>query len=168
MSAMVIALGLAMGASAQAEAFPPPQFHITATVFKGDPLGSRAEGTVEVLSRPQIQVLPGQTGCVQVGGQVPVLRGTQAIEYNPTGLRLKVTPQPRPDGTVLLDLEAQVTTPCPTPVDLGNGLTAVAFNTQSVATRRVVRDTQTVRVRIAADSPTDQTWAELTLHIVRP
>jgi hypothetical protein len=167
MSAMVIALGLAMGTSVQAEV-PVEQYLIQVIVYKGDPLGSKAERTVEVLSRPQIMVLAGQTGYVQVGGEVPVVRGTQGIEYIVTGLTLKLTPKPQADGTAQLIVESKLTKPVPAPVNLGNGLTAVAFNSENFTAIRVMKDTQTVRVRIAADSATDQTWAELTLHIVRP
>src|SRR5438552_1231273 len=106
MTALMLALGLGMGTSARAEAIPPVQCMIQVTVWKGDPLGSKAEGNVEVLSRPQVMVSDRQTGFVQVGEQVPVQGPGGKTTFEFAGLALKLTPAVQPDGTVLVRMES--------------------------------------------------------------
>jgi hypothetical protein len=167
MTGLMLALGLGMGTSAHAEVAPQPQYVIQVTVWKGDPLGSKAEGTVEVLARPQLVVCDRQTGFVQVGEQVAVTRPDGRPRFEFSGLTLKLTPAVQSDGTVVLRTESQVTTVSPTPVCLGNGMVVPAFNCQAVTLVSMVKDTQTIRLRLAVDSPTDQTWAEVTVHVVQ-
>lgn len=70
---------------------------------------------LEVLSRPQLMALDGQTGYVQVGQNVPrivatnidALGGqTNSITYEAVGLILQVVPRISPDGLVVMQITA--------------------------------------------------------------
>lgn len=113
----------------------------------------QAQNRVEILSRPQVQVTDNQTGFVQVGADFPFLGqsiltgvGTaqQSIEYRPIGVTLRVTPRVNPDGKVLLRVEPQVASVSPTPVSLGGGIQAPAFNVQTVQTTVLASDGETI------------------------
>jgi general secretion pathway protein D len=70
---------------------------------------------LEVLSRPQIMALDGQTGLVQVGQRVPRITATSltqfgqtnSIVYEPVGIILQVTPRISPDGLVVMQIGAE-------------------------------------------------------------
>jgi general secretion pathway protein D len=168
MTGLLLALGMTLGSAAHAEV-AGPQVVIQMAVFKGDPLGSRDEGTLKCLSAPKIVTLDGQTAYVQIGGQVAIPEpGSGRVTYQPTGVTLKLTPKVQPEGTVLLRLESQITEVAPgRGVTLSKGVVVPAFNTQSVQLIRVAKDTESFKVRVAADSVTDQTWIDLTVNIVR-
>lgn len=71
---------------------------------------------LEVLSRPQIVTLDGQTGRTQIGARVPRITAvnqnqlggqSNSIEYEPVGIILEVTPRISPDGQVVMDVFAE-------------------------------------------------------------
>lgn len=71
---------------------------------------------LEVLSRPQITTLDGKLGSVQVGARVPRITAvnqnlaggqTNAIEYEPVGIILQVTPRISVDGQVVMNVAAE-------------------------------------------------------------
>jgi len=113
----------------------------------------QAQNRVEILSRPQVQVADNQTGFVQVGANYPFLGqsiltgvGTaqQSIQYEQIGVTMRVTPRVNPDGKVLMRVEPQVASVSPTPVSLGNGILAPAFNVQTVQTTVLASDGETI------------------------
>jgi hypothetical protein len=113
----------------------------------------KQQGRVEILSRPQVQVADNQTGFVQVGQDFPtlgnaILAGTgtsqQSIDYRPIGITMRVTPRVNPDGKVLMRVEPQISSPTAVPVTLGAGLTAPAFNVQTVQTTVLATDGETI------------------------
>ncbi len=69
---------------------------------------------LDVLARPQVMTLDNQPAFVQVGQEVPTIRGTQInetgqvnnIEYANVGLILGVTPRISPDGLVVMEIDA--------------------------------------------------------------
>ena len=69
---------------------------------------------LDVLSRPQVMTLDNQPAFIQVGQEVPTIRGTQLnetgqinnIEYANVGLILGVTPRISPDGLVVMEIDA--------------------------------------------------------------
>ncbi len=75
---------------------------------------------VEVLSSPQLMVLNNQTATLQVGDQVPVITqqaistvaGTapivNSVQYQNTGVILKVTPRANRSGEVAMDISQEV------------------------------------------------------------
>ena len=112
-----------------------------------------AQGRVDVLSRPQLMLTDNQTGFFQVGQNFPrldaaILTGVgtsqQSIVYEQTGILLRVTPRISPEGRVLMRVEPQIITPTPTPISLGGGLQAFAFNTQTVQTTVQAADGETI------------------------
>ncbi len=92
-----------------------------------------AKKEIDILSRPQIQVIENQTGFVQVGQEVPYttvepekkdgkIIYNHKISYHLSGAAFKVTPRINADGKVLMRVELTLSTVSPTPVDLGNGI----------------------------------------------
>jgi general secretion pathway protein D len=70
---------------------------------------------LRVLARPQIMTLDNQPAFIQVGKRVPRIIGTRfyagtqfnAVELEPVGLILSVTPRISPDGTVVMQVDAE-------------------------------------------------------------
>jgi len=74
---------------------------------------------VKVLSTPSVVVLDNQVATLQVGDQVPVSTGTatvltanntvvSTIDYRSTGVILRVQPRINSNGTVVLDIEQEI------------------------------------------------------------
>ncbi len=111
----------------------------------------KAQGRVDVLSRPQIQVADNQTGYVQVGQDFPIPDTStitnglaqQAIDYRPIGVTLRVTPRVNPDGKVLMRVEPSVSSVQPGTVAAG-GVQAAVFNQQMVQTTVLASDGETI------------------------
>lgn len=70
---------------------------------------------LEILSRPQIMALDGQTGSIVVGQSVPLIQsvsigqfGNQQnnIDYEDVGIILEVTPRISPEGLVVMQVQA--------------------------------------------------------------
>ena len=59
-------------------------------------------------------------------------------------MTMRVTPRVNPDGKVLMRVEPQVSSVSPTPVSLGNGINAPAFNVQTVQTTVLASDGETI------------------------
>lgn len=112
----------------------------------------KAQGRVDILSRPQVQVADNQTGFVQVGQSFPTLGPVsatvgvtqQSIDYRDIGVTMRVTPRVNPDGKVLMRVEPAVTSVSPSPVSLGNGIQAPVFNVQQVNTTVLASDGETI------------------------
>ena len=113
----------------------------------------QAQSRVDILSRPQIQVMDNQSGFIQVGANFPYLStssvtgtgvATQNIAYQPIGVTMRVTPRVNPDGKVLMRVEPQIASVAPAPVSLGNGIQAPAFNVQTVQTTVLASDGETI------------------------
>jgi type II secretory pathway component GspD/PulD (secretin) len=113
----------------------------------------KAQGRIDILSRPHIQVADSQTGFVQVGQNYPYLGSAvlatgglsqQSINYFQTGVVMRVTPRVNPDGKILMRVEPQVSSVAPNPVNLGNGITQPVFNIETVQTTVLAADGETV------------------------
>lgn len=111
----------------------------------------KAQGRVDVLSRPQIQVADNQTGYMSVGqsfptpGQQVITNGLaqQSIEYRDVGITLRVTPRVNPDGKVLMRVEPSVSSVQPGTVAVG-GVQASVINQQLVQTTVLASDGETI------------------------
>ena len=68
----------------------------------------------------------------------------QGVEYRQIGVTMRVTPRINPDGKVLMRVEPQVSSVSPTPISLGNGIQAPAFNIQTVQTTVLASDGETI------------------------
>ena len=97
--------------------------------------------------------MDNQAGFVQVGADFPYLGNStltatgvaqQSVLYRPIGVTMRVTPRINPDGKVLMRVEPTVSSVSPTPVNLGNGINAPAFNIQTVQTTVLASDGETI------------------------
>ncbi len=112
----------------------------------------KAQGRVDVLSRPSLTLTDNQTGFFQVGQQFPIITGTTVnlgvtqtiIDYRDIGIVLRVTPRIGPDNSVLMRVEPQVSDAVPTTVQVQPGIFAFAVNTQTVETTVLAADGETV------------------------
>ena len=112
----------------------------------------KAQGRVDVLSRPTLMLTDNQTGFFQVGQQFPrigqvtqnVNGNLQSVEYVNVGVVLRVTPRISPDGTVLMRVEPQVSAPSSTLVQLAPGVAAQPIDTQTVETTVLAASGETV------------------------
>ncbi len=113
----------------------------------------KAQGRVDVLSRPQLTLTDNQTGFFQVGQQFPRITNStiaanglaqQGVEYIETGVVLRVTPRISPEGRVLMRVEPSITAPAASIIALGNGITATPIDTQTVETTVQASDGETV------------------------
>src|SRR4029077_11464503 len=110
-----------------------------------------SQGRVDILSRPQVQEMDNQEGFIQVGQDFPYptnvnvtgLTTQQGVAYRQIGVVMRVTPRITPDGKVIMRIEPQISSVSPTAVSLGNGLSAPAFNIQTVQTTVLASDGET-------------------------
>jgi type II secretory pathway component GspD/PulD (secretin) len=102
---------------------------------------------LEVLSRPQIMTLDNQPAYIQVGQQVPQIRGvsltqfgqTNNIDYEDVGLILQVIPRISPDGLVVMEIDANRSAVGPEAAMAARYISAAAANwpsSSSSAARR--------------------------------
>jgi type II secretory pathway component GspD/PulD (secretin) len=106
------------------------------------------EPKTEVLSRPTLMVNDNQTGFAQLGQNYPYLgQGTSpaggkeplTVHYLQLGVTMRITPRVQPDKkAVLLDGEFTECSVAESSVQLGNGVTAPAFNEQSFRASTIV------------------------------
>jgi len=81
-----------------------------------------SETTVNVVSSPHLMVLDNQTASLQVGDEVPVVTQQQqstvtetatlvnTIEYRDTGVIMNVTPRVNTGGSIIMEIEQEVST----------------------------------------------------------
>jgi general secretion pathway protein D len=113
----------------------------------------KTQGRLDVLSRPQVMTLDGQTAAVSVGQDIPIASSTNVtstglvttgIDRRNVGVLLRVTPRITPEGKVLMRVFPEVSSVIPTPVAVAAGVTSTAFNIQQVETSVVAQDGETV------------------------
>jgi hypothetical protein len=113
----------------------------------------KAQGRVDILSRPQLQVADNQTGYMNIGQSFPILGGStiatgglaqQSVSYVNIGISLEVTPRVNPDGKILMRVAPTVSSVAPSPVQLGNGVQASAFNSETIQTTVLASDGETI------------------------
>jgi type II secretion system protein D len=111
------------------------------------------EGSLEVLSRPQIVAMDNQEAVINVSNSVPYVTGTQtsttgqistSVSRQDVGVKLTVTPQINPDGYVRMELEQEVSDQTGSTVDVGPGVTAPVFFTREAQTTVTVKDGETI------------------------
>lgn len=105
-----------------------------------------AIGKAKLLSTPKIMTLENEQALIRHGKKIPVTtpgttQGTFTTVYIDANLKLVVTPQVAPDGTVLLKLEVHKDEPDFNRTDtLGNP----AIDTRAASTQVLVKDSETV------------------------
>ncbi|HXD88517.1 MAG TPA: secretin N-terminal domain-containing protein [Urbifossiella sp.] len=112
----------------------------------------KAQGRIEILSRPQIHITDNQTGYINIGQSFPTpststLTGTGAaqtgVNYIPVGVTMRVTPRVNPDGKVLMRVEPQVSSVATTTISLGS-VNAPIINNETVETTVLASDGETI------------------------
>ncbi|MGI9168954.1 MAG: secretin N-terminal domain-containing protein, partial [Caulobacteraceae bacterium] len=108
---------------------------------------------VHVLSAPKLMVLNNHTATIEVGDQVPISTSSQvsvavpgapvinSIEYQQTGVILKVTPRVNSSGLVLLDISQEVSNVANT---TSSQLDSPTIQQRKIATSVAVQDGQTI------------------------
>jgi general secretion pathway protein D len=112
----------------------------------------KAQGRVDILSKPQLTLLDSQFGTFQVGQQFP--RPTTAInnglttqtgvEYVNTGVNLNITPRISPEGKVFMRIQPSISSPNVSSVNIGNGIQAFPIDTTGLETSVVAMDGETI------------------------
>jgi type II secretion system protein D len=119
----------------------------------------RTQGRVEVLTAPKVSTADNQAARILVGQNYPFITGstistsvtgipvtTNTVTYKDIGIQLQVTPKINPDGTVVMRVIPEVSSPSPTTVDIGNGVLAQALNIQTVESTVICQDGETVAI----------------------
>ncbi|HUC16838.1 MAG TPA: type II secretion system secretin GspD [Acetobacteraceae bacterium] len=136
-----------------------PGFIIGGTGLSGAPLAIsalQAVTRVQVLSSPEIMVLDNQPAELQVGSLVPYLTSSSqstlvnnapvinSVSYAQTGVVMIVTPRVNNGGMVTLDITQQVSEVDTNPPTQAQAVDSPTFDDQTVHSRVVVQDGQTV------------------------
>jgi type II secretion system protein D len=110
------------------------------------------EGSLNVLSRPQIVAMDNQDSSIKITRDVPYPSGTATVAGQTTttvarqdvGITLEVTPHINPDGFVRMEIRQEVSDLTGSTVDIGPGVTAPIFFKREAETVVTVRDNETV------------------------
>ncbi len=112
----------------------------------------KAQGRIDILSRPQIMTLDNQAASLQVGSSVPYTAGTSTAAattvttttYLNIGVLLNIVPKINPDGKVTMRVTPTVSKLNPS-LDTA-GLAAPAYDTQTIDTTIIAHDGETVAI----------------------
>jgi hypothetical protein len=144
-----LAVGLVLVALAPAAR--GTDFEIDCFLNRGDSKGSRAAGTLKMVSGPRMIAKSGETTSVLVGGQVPI-----SGQMVPVGREVEVTATAADNGAIRVRavLKLHMTT--------GKG-PAPQTSTVSEQTVATVQPCGSVRVAIGKD-PKDRQWVDVTVR----
>jgi hypothetical protein len=134
---------------------------VSLALRSGDPLGSKAEGTMKHLSDPKLVIAHKKTGLVRAGGRQALQKVGGEVKLEPVGTEVHVTPVIRLDGKIQLDgvvTESQV--------NWGRGVQTreghtPGIDSKSVTFSKVLAPGERTKVRVSSRSDADQTWIEL-------
>jgi general secretion pathway protein D len=110
-------------------------------------------GKTEVLSRPSVLARNNQEAVITVAQQVPLITGVRydnfgnqinAVEYQPVGIILRVTPFITSDGMVEMIVSPEISNLSDQTVPIAAGVEAPVINTRSADTVVITPDGQTV------------------------
>jgi hypothetical protein len=117
----------------------------------------RTQGRIDIITRPQVTTTDNQTATFFDGQYFPYITSStvatattgiptvsNGIGYRNIGIQLQVTPKIMPDGSVVMRVTPEISSPANTSVQIGNGVTATAFNTETVDTTVIAMDGETV------------------------
>ena len=132
------------------------QVRLEARVCTGDPLGSQDDKTMRVISQPTLSIRHKQTAYFQVTGS------------EQHGVTFRATPRLRLDGKIGLECETTLSA-----VNSGRGIQTVGgftpgVDSKTVKTSAVLTPGKTLKVRLSANSLTEQTWIELRADVTEP
>jgi len=132
-------LGTAVPTSGISYAFTSPNFALDYIITAAE-----AKGVGKLLSKPRVTTQNNVKATVQQGNKIPiqtVINNTISVQYLDVVLKLEVTPQITPEGTVFMDVTVENTQIDPA-IPRINGIPAL--DTQSANTKILVNDGQTV------------------------
>jgi type II secretion system protein D len=118
----------------------------------------RVQNRLDILSAPKLMTADNQAARIFVGQEFPYITGivtstaltgipttTNTVNYKEIGIQLQVTPKINPDGSVIMRVVPTVSKVNPnTQVTISAGVTAVAFDTQTVETTVIAQDGETI------------------------
>jgi type II secretion system protein D len=117
----------------------------------------QAQGRIEILSAPKVTCTDNQAARVLVGQSFPYLTGSTSttattgiptvintVNYRDVGIQVQVTPKINPDGSVIMRVVPEVSSPVTTTVEIVAGVFAIAFNEQTIETTVIADDGETV------------------------
>lgn len=113
----------------------------------------QSEGSLNVLSRPQIVAMDNQEAYIDISNDVPYVTGTSTtiggqiqttVARERIGIKLEVTPQINPDGFVRMEIRQEVSDFSGSTVAVGQGVTAPVFFRREAKTTVTVKDSETV------------------------
>ncbi|MFT5422438.1 MAG: type II secretion system protein D [Phycisphaerales bacterium] len=142
---------LAAGAGV-ATAFGVPNLAIASTDFGLLIRALQAQGKLEVLSRPQVQVANNQTASIQVGENVTVPVGTvqsgdllrAETEQREVGIILEVTPTISSDGFVRMDISPEISSVSDRSTQIDENFEVPIITQRRLSTTVAVSDGQSV------------------------
>ncbi|MFN0137883.1 MAG: secretin N-terminal domain-containing protein, partial [Phycisphaerae bacterium] len=110
------------------------------------------EGSLSVLSRPQIIAMDNQLAKIEVTQDVPYVTGSSAVAGQITtsvgreevGIILEVTPRINPDGFVRMEIKQEVSDLTDSTIDVGAGVSAPVFLKRNAETFVTVKDNESV------------------------
>ena len=103
-----------------------------------------SSGDVRVISTPRVTTLNGQSASISQGTKIPYATVGDAgtnIEFEDAELKLEVTPEINPDGSIILDISAS-SSAIGSAVPVAGGL-AMSIDAKDAQTKVLVRDGQT-------------------------
>lgn len=135
-------------------------------IIKGDPFAERKAGKIKVLANPLLKAAYCETVEFLVGGET--FRAPRALqtEFNPSihiefrhfAYHMKVTPQPRLDGRILVIVVMETSKP----VDItGPKDEVVSFESRSITTRKLMKSGETLKMMCGQEGPGEYLWIEL-------
>ena len=146
--------GTDVGAAGASGSFGGFTFSITGEDFNFLLRALQSDGSLEVLSRPQITVENNEEANITIGDEVPFLRSSNvsdsgqvnsSVEYEEVGIILTVKPHINPDGYVNLEVSPEISSlNSGSSVQISEGLTAPTFSKRSAETVVTVKDGETI------------------------
>ncbi len=152
----VLAVAVSFAAGTATPPVPPKEYVVKLDLQQGDPRGSRAAGTLEVISRPQLLLAEKQKGWVQFG-QAARVYGEEVT----LGHRITVTTESLAGGKVRVDGSAEATTL------VEGGRHGPVLQTTRTVFRCDVKLGETARVSFGKQGD-KETWVDLTVEAPVP
>ncbi len=111
------------------------------------------EGSLNVLSRPQIVAMDNQEAHIKITNEVPFVAGSSltatgivqtSVSRRDVGIELTVTPHINPDGFVRMEIHQVVSDITGSTIDIGGGVTSPIFLDREAETTVTVKDNETI------------------------
>jgi len=115
----------------------------------------QSEGSLKVLSRPQIIAMDNKLAKIDISDDVPYVTGSQtsttgqistSVGRKSVGIVLEVTPQINPDGFVSMEVKQEVSDLTDSTISVGPGVTSPVFFTRKAESNIMVKDNETVEL----------------------